>query len=293
MRTLRRPIWLLGTVICLLVVVLFVELGFWQLRRLDTRRDHNELVSSRMAAAAVDVGELDRPGTDPDPASVEYRRVRVEGAWLPGSTVLVRSRALQGEPGFHVLGTLVLDPDGDRDGDSDGGSGPAPAVVVNRGFAPLGTGDADEVLPAVEPPAGPVELEGVLRRSETRGRIGPTDPAEGVLRVVNRVDVGRLQRQQPEAALAPLFVQQVLPRGAPGSLPVVLPLPDSSDEGSHLSYAGQWFLFAAVGLVGWPLLLRKVAREGDAADDGDGDGDPGADAGAVATGAGPGTVERV
>ncbi len=29
--------------------------------------------------------------------------------------------------------------------------------------------------------------------------------------------------------------------------------------GPHLGYAGQWFLFAAVVLVGYPVLLRRRA----------------------------------
>ena len=29
------------------------------------------------------------------------------------------------------------------------------------------------------------------------------------------------------------------------------------DEGPHFSYAVQWFLFATVGVVGYPILLRR------------------------------------
>jgi surfeit locus 1 family protein len=247
LRTLRRPRWAIGTVICLVIIVVFVNLGFWQLRRLHDRREHNTLVSGRMVAAAVDIRTLEGPGTDPDPAALEYRRVQLAGRWLEGSTVLIRSRALNQAPGFHVLGTLVL---------ADGS-----AVVVNRGFTPLGTGDPDVVIPVVEPTSATAALEGVLRRSETKGWIGPTDPADGVLNVLNRIDVERIQKQEPSVVLAPLFVQQVLPRQAEGALPTVLPLPDSSNEGPHLNYAGQWFLSALVGIIGWPLLLRKVSRE--------------------------------
>ena len=60
---------------------------------------------------------------------------------------------------------------------------------------------------------------------------------------------------------------QALPPQVAGTLPTVLPLPDSTNEGPHLSYAGQWFLFSVVGLVGWPLLLRKVARDQDSGED--------------------------
>jgi cytochrome oxidase assembly protein ShyY1 len=40
----------------------------------------------------------------------------------------------------------------------------------------------------------------------------------------------------------------------------VLPTP-ATDDGPHLSYAVQWFLFAGVGLIGWPVLLQRTGRE--------------------------------
>jgi cytochrome oxidase assembly protein ShyY1 len=45
--------------------------------------------------------------------------------------------------------------------------------------------------------------------------------------------------------------------------PIPAPLPDTS-EGPHLSYAIQWFTFAAIALVGYGLLVRR-ARRGTAA----------------------------
>ena len=32
-------------------------------------------------------------------------------------------------------------------------------------------------------------------------------------------------------------------------------------EGSHLSYAVQWFIFTLIGLVGYPLVLRRVVAD--------------------------------
>ena len=37
-----------------------------------------------------------------------------------------------------------------------------------------------------------------------------------------------------------------------------VPLPDL-DEGPHLSYAFQWFIFAAIGAVGYVMILRRNA----------------------------------
>jgi surfeit locus 1 family protein len=40
----------------------------------------------------------------------------------------------------------------------------------------------------------------------------------------------------------------------------VVPPPELG-EGPHLAYAVQWFLFAGVVAVGYPLLLRRRARQ--------------------------------
>ncbi len=50
--------------------------------------------------------------------------------------------------------------------------------------------------------------------------------------------------------------------GDAGDWPVPVPVADLG-EGSHLSYAVQWFVFTAIGLVGYPLVLVRLARRGD------------------------------
>jgi cytochrome oxidase assembly protein ShyY1 len=39
----------------------------------------------------------------------------------------------------------------------------------------------------------------------------------------------------------------------------VLPEP-ALDEGPHLGYAVQWFIFSTIALVGYPLIIRRSAR---------------------------------
>ena len=39
-----------------------------------------------------------------------------------------------------------------------------------------------------------------------------------------------------------------------------LPEPPEADEVNHLSYAFQWFAFALIPLVGWPIVLYRITR---------------------------------
>jgi surfeit locus 1 family protein len=237
-----RPKWLVGHVLCASLVLLFLNFGFWQLRRLDDRQDHRREVRAKIEAPVTSLEDALDDGTD----GATYRRVRVTGTWADGTTVLVRSRSLDGQSGDNVLTTLDVD-----------GTG----LVVLRGFAPTGGGGLEAKLDAVRPigtEGAQVTVTGVLRASEKRGSIGPRDPAEGRLDVVNRIDLARLQQQQ-DLELAPVYLQ--LTGSEPAEKPFIREVPITGlDSGPHLSYAIQWFIFATVGILGWPLLLRKTAR---------------------------------
>ena len=42
-----RPAWLLSHVLVVGLLIVTANLGFWQLRRLDARRDYNAVVAAR------------------------------------------------------------------------------------------------------------------------------------------------------------------------------------------------------------------------------------------------------
>jgi surfeit locus 1 family protein len=241
MRVLLRPRWLVGTIIAVLLIVLFVNLGFWQLRRLDEKRERNAAIEERSARPVQPLDEVvdPRAGLD-DVGSLVYRRASARGRYDATGQVEIRSRSLDGRPGLWVVTPLRLD---------DG-----TAVAVNRGFVPLSTD-----VPA--PPGGEVDVTGLLFATQQRHGIGPRDPANGRLPELSRLDLARLE-QQYDADLYPMWLQ--LQRQDPpvedDALPLLLPEPEQ-DEGPHLSYAVQWFLFATIGAIGWPLLLRRAAAD--------------------------------
>ena len=249
---LLRPRWLAGHLLALVLVVLFLALGTWQLRRLDARTARNELVTSRAAASPVDLAtalrEFAATGVFP-----EYMAVKVSGRFAAEGEVLLRGRSLEGQPGFNLVTPLVLD---DPD-PSLGGN----AVLVERGWVPY---DHD-IVPVTDaaPPAGTVEIVGRLRPPTSAPPTGlaPRDPADGTLVQTYYVDTVRLQQQLPYPLVAAyLTVTEMVPPHT-GALPRPLPADDLT-AGPHLGYAIQWFAFALVGVVGYAILLRKVTRDG-------------------------------
>lgn len=242
-----RPWWIVSHVIVLAIVVSFVNLGLWQLRRLDEVRASNAQLAARIATEPVDVAALLPPGDDVDGGAAEDRRVTATGTYRPDEQVLIRGRSLDDAPGSWVVVPLELD---------DGR-----VVAVNRGWIRNDGrfSGVPEEYRAV--PTGEVEVEGLLHTSQERGTLGATDPDEGRLTSLARIDLDRLDAQV-DGDLLPVWVQLTEPEpGAPDPSPTPLGLPDVDDEGSHLSYAVQWGIFTLIALGGYPMILRRAARE--------------------------------
>lgn len=236
---LRTPRWAIATVTVVAICVLFVALGQWQLRRHTERQLENTVNASRIAAEPLALGVLiEAAGSDLD--SLEYRPVILTGTFVAQEEILVRSQVADERPGFHVVTPLLTD---------------TGTVLVNRGWVPL----AAEQPPVdeVPPPTGRITVTGLVRLSQERPAVGPTEP-EGRLAVVARIDLDRLGEQFDD--LAPVWAQQTDP--SPDPLPVRVPAPDVDDPGPHLPYAVQWFSFALIGAGGFGMLVRRAIRTG-------------------------------
>lgn len=239
-RFVLRPKWLIGHLIVVATAVAFVNLGFWQLRRLDEKQNRNRVIDQQMHRPTTPLDTLIGPTVavdDPRIETIVNRRTRVSGRYDPAAEVLVRSRSLNGQAGYHVLTPLI------EHGDL--------AVLVNRGWVP--GPDSERAAPS-----GTVVVTGLVLATQRRGSIGPTDPPSGVLREMARSDVERVRRQY-QGDLYPIIIQAESTEPAPSlDLPILLP-PPAQDEGNHLSYALQWFSFTAIAILGWMALLRRTA----------------------------------
>ena len=240
-----KPKWILSHLFVLFMVVTMINLGLWQLRRLDEKRDRNARIEQRMSDETMDLEGAAAPGDFGAGQDLQWRVGTATGTYVADQQVLVRSRSLDGAPGSWVLTPLRLD-DGTE-------------LVVNRGWI-QNNGQYDRVPKRYAPPTGPVTVTGLVRGSETRGRFGPTDPKVGTLASLARADVARLDQQVPQDLL-PFWLQLLEQDPAVGArAPQPVPVPEL-DEGPHLSYALQWFTFTALVLIFYPLILRRRARE--------------------------------
>ena len=251
-RFLRTPKWIARHLAVLLLVLAMIWAGFWQLRRLDDKRDHKALVESRQEQPALPVEDVIPADADIGSDAVDailYRPVRAIGTYAADETVVVENRTFNGAPGAWVLTPLRL--------------GEGVAVVVNRGFIGFTRGGSIEP-PA--PPPGSVEVGGLVFPSQQRGSFGATDPDSGRLDVLARVDLDRFDAQVDDDLL-PAYIQLATtvppePGFEAADAPQLVALgPPEVDEGPHLGYAAQWFIFTTIAVGGYALLLRRVARD--------------------------------
>lgn len=239
--------WIAGHLLALSLITIFIIAGFWQLDRLEQRRAANDLLQGRYAQAAVaEADVIAEPG-----AELDFRQASVSGVYEPDSELLLRSRAYNGEAGWHVLTPLRLD-DGQL-------------LLVNRGWVPYAMNKAP--ISAATPPAGRVQVSGVLHPAEIQptgfwAGLVPKDPPAGELNAAYYVNLPRLTAQLPGLLQAQYLQLNMQSPAQAGDLPI--PAAEAVlTEGPHFSYAMQWFSFALIGIIGYVFLMRRVISGSD------------------------------
>jgi surfeit locus 1 family protein len=237
--------WWLATLMVLVAVGILIRLGIWQLDRLDQRRIFNARVNEQQNEPVL---RLDENSLKLDLYNMEYRKVTVEGIYLADEEIVLRNQSLQGQLGRQLFTPLQIE-------------GSDSAILIQRGWIPeeLSSEDARHIYSL----DGNVEIAGVLRRAETDFGINLNpDPElmEGEIRLDawNHLDLNRLQ-QQMKSQLLPVYLQ-LLPDEANVEGPIAIEFNLDLSEGSHLGYAGQWFMFSLVLLIGYPLFINKEEK---------------------------------
>ena len=234
-RSSARRWWL--PLLALGMAILCVRLGFWQLDRLAQRRAANDARTAGLAQPPVEVAEA-LAGAD------GYRTVTAEGTYDPAGQLVLYGRPLDGRPGDHVLTPLVL----------AGGL----RVLVDRGWVPTADDAERTVPPEAAAPAGPIRVSGVLLPPEDVDPFGDQDPTGAT--VVRAVNLPALAAAGADVATGGYVL--LTAQDPPQELPVPAPLPPA-DDGPHLSYAIQWFTFAAIAVIGAVVVVRRRRQTGD------------------------------
>jgi surfeit locus 1 family protein len=234
--------WWKTTLLVLAAVAVMVRLGFWQLDRLAQRKAFNTRVEAQLAEPALG---LSNANLDLDLYNMEYRDAFVRGEYDHERQLVLRNQDWQGRLGVHLLTPLVIE-------------GSNQAVLVDRGWIPYEDFTEDRLDKYDEPRM--VEVDGTLRRSQTKPLIGGRadqvpGPGDPPLKAWYWINIPGISGQLPYELL-PVYIHSS-PDAAVNELPYRSQQEPELTEGSHLGYAFQWFTFAAILGIGYPIYVRK------------------------------------
>jgi surfeit locus 1 family protein len=249
---LKQPRWIAAVIVGLLLSLVFIRLGIWQLSRLDERRTENQVVEDRRGEPSRPLeGILGQYGTDVD--AMVHRSAVAEGEFRSDAEFFSIGRTYD-----SLSGTLVATPFDLEDGS---------VLIVVRGLVPPGSpGPPAE---GYEPATGPLVIEGVLLGGEQPSSIREPEPEDGVLVSLSRLDLEFIDEYVEGEVLPVSMMLDGTSVPYPSEAPLPIPHQELT-EGSHLGYAVQWFGFALIIAVGVGALVYRAGTTTPAAE-GDGD----------------------
>lgn len=229
--------WFGYLAVAMVFAIVCVLLANWQLSRKDEKAAEIALVERNYDRAPAPLEDL-LPSRDVFDDNDKWAPVTVTGTYLTEEELLVRNRPRSGQPGFELLTPLQL---------ADGS-----VFIIDRGWLPTGNEqDLPDAIPS--PPDGEVTVVARLKAGEPSlpGRGAP----EGQIATVQLDDLQeRLGMPLYTGAYGLLESESPQPTDEP-PLPALKPV---LDEGMHLSYAFQWFIF---GILGFAFLAYAVREE--------------------------------
>lgn len=236
----------LAVVFVLAMCGVCVRLGFWQLDRLEQRRARNHALELAGRMPVLDYDSLTAEAIEREPALFINRRLRAIGSYDPSGEIVLRGRADEGRPGVHLVTPLVV-------------LGVPRALLVNRGWIPSPDAATVDARPYAEP--GTRTVEGILQEIPRGTRNGGEPARSGAATSYRRLDLGVLRRME-RRPIVRLYLQQLPgPDSASRRPPVRVSLPPPGN-GPHLSYAFQWFSFAAIGVIGLLVVFLRRRQGG-------------------------------
>ncbi|MDD5175612.1 MAG: SURF1 family protein [Sterolibacterium sp.] len=212
------------TLAAIVVIVVTVSLGRWQLDRAQFREQlaahYNEM--AKLPPTAIGSKLIDA-------SQLAYHRVSASGRWLTEYGIFLDNQVYQGQAGFDVYMPLRLE-------------GSDTCLLVNRGWVVAGRDRAH--LPEIRTPWGNVEVYGTVQLPARFKELGS---AYRQGRIWENITPERF-RKWSGLTLQPVFIQQT---GDPGDgLIRDWPRPDNGADRNR-GYAFQWFAMAVLAFVLW------------------------------------------
>jgi surfeit locus 1 family protein len=228
------------------LVVLFVNLGLWQLERAEEKRAVEAAFTDSGESASVNDIVRDSDAEVGDGAVALYQPLSASGRYLADRQFLIDNMILEGRVGYFVVTPFEF-------------SREEPLLLVNRGWLPK-TSEADV--------ASAIEIEDDAGQGTVTGKAGQL-PRVGIRAgdaFTGARDWPRIANWPTLDELAAALDREVLPfillaDPDPGGALVRSWEPRQAGPMRHIGYAVQWFALAAAVVVTAFVVYRKKREE--------------------------------
>lgn len=229
------------TLIMLVLLPIFIALGFWQLQRAEEKRQILAKQLERQQSAPI---QLD--ATLHYAETMQYKPVIVQGIFDTQYQIYIDNKIYHGQAGYQVVTPLRLEHSQKH-------------VLINRGWVPMGASRA--ILPIVPTPTTVVTVSGFMDipHRDVVNMSGQNRSNSGWPAVLRWVDGDALQRET-KLDLLPMIILQApdTEHGFSREWHFVNSTPEKST-----SYAVQWFSFAGLLLIIYVgVNLKKQVKQG-------------------------------
>lgn len=230
------------TLLIIALCALFIRLGFWQLSRLEWRRGLNADLTAQLAQPPVSLSDLDL--TDP---TIENRAVTATCTLTPDPQLILLNQINDIASGVRLITPCFLDAE--------------TAVLVDRGWISISEYEAIGLETAnLEPYAESFStIQGRVRLADPPPRRNlplptpiPNQPLE-----LFRLETAKLDDLLPYDLLPVILIQAPMGNDGASDRPYRPEPHFDLSEGSHLSYAVQWFAFTLIFGVGYIGYIRR------------------------------------
>lgn len=214
------------TIACAILFVILCGLGFWQVQRLQWKRELIATMNGHLAAAPIGLDQVLRLGAE----EAQYRRVTLQGRFDQAKEAYVFATG-GGTGVYHVLTPFTTD---------DGRT-----LMVDRGL--VTKEHLDPASRAAGEVPGEMQITGVWRTPDRAGFFTPAPDAAH--RIWYTRDLAAIAAADRLALAAPVVIEADAtpnPGGWPKGGQTVVDLPNN-----HLSYAVTWFGLAICLLGVW------------------------------------------
>jgi surfeit locus 1 family protein len=236
----------------LLLIPLFVYLGFWQMDRYHEKLNNQQALVSRMNAPVLQVIHHISPNAIPLDPLLRYRQLQVTGRFLNTRQIYLDNQIVQGQAGYRVI--TPFQPIGE-----------STILLIDRGWIPIGKSRNE--LPIIKPVlSGQTTLIGTINLPANGlplNNLFSKMPEKTIKQISWPLRIQRIEFLNLESIflqkLHP-FILQLNPKDPIGfNIQTITFNPPPS---RHLGYAIQWFIMAISVLFYYLVInLSRLPRK--------------------------------